>query len=47
MNEQAQQYDEMRTRYLENQGLRVIRFENKMVFDLLPSVLKDISDNFK
>ena len=47
MNELAQQYDEMRTKYLENQGLRVIRFENKMVFDLLPSVLKDISDNFK
>ena len=47
MNEQAQEYDTMRTKYLENQGLRVLRFENKMVFDFLPSVLKDISDNFK
>ncbi|HLV69401.1 MAG TPA: endonuclease domain-containing protein, partial [Xanthomarina sp.] len=38
-NPQAQEYDIKRTRYLENQGYQVVRFENKMVFDNLPSVL--------
>ena len=32
---------------LENLGYKVIRFENKMVFDFLPSVLQEIKDNFK
>jgi very-short-patch-repair endonuclease len=44
-NPEAQEYDSKRTIYLESQGYTVIRFENKMVFDLLPSVLKDIRDN--
>ncbi|MCX7549203.1 DUF559 domain-containing protein, partial [Xanthomarina sp. F1114] len=35
-----------RTNYLERQGYKVIRFENKMVFDYLPSVLKEIRDCF-
>ena len=44
-NPEAQEYDRKRSIYLENQGFKVIRFENKMVFDYLPSVLKDIRDN--
>ena len=43
---QAQEYDCKRTTYLEQKGYKVIRFENKMVFDLLPSVLKEIRDHF-
>src|SRR5690606_35090307 len=45
-NPEAQEYDRKRSIYLENQGFKVIRFENKMVFDYLPSVLKEIRDNF-
>jgi len=45
-NPEAIEYDRKRTLYLESQGFKVIRFENKMVFDLLPSVLKDIRDHF-
>lgn len=32
---------------LEELGFKVLRFENKMVFDFLPSVLKEIEDNFE
>ena len=46
-NPKAQEYDEKRTQYLENLGYKVIRFENKMVFDFLPSVLEEIELNFK
>lgn len=46
-NKEAQEYDARRTRFLESKGLRVIRFENKMIFDLLPSVLREIEDCFK
>lgn len=46
-NTEAQANDARRTRFLESKGLRVIRFENKMVFDLLPSVLKEIEGCFK
>ncbi len=46
MNPTAEERDEKRTLFLESKGLTVIRFENKMVFDLLPSVLKDIEDHF-
>jgi very-short-patch-repair endonuclease len=45
-NPTAQEYDRKRTVYLERLGFKVIRFENKMVFINLPSVLKDITDNF-
>ncbi|WP_246615764.1 endonuclease domain-containing protein [Aquimarina litoralis] len=41
-----QEYDQKRTKYLEGLGFAVIRFENKMVFESLPSVLKEIEDNF-
>ncbi len=43
---EAQEYDIKRTRYFESLGYKVIRFENKMVFDFLPSLLKEIQDNF-
>lgn len=46
-NEAAQEYDRKREKELEELGFTVIRFENKMVFDFLPSVLKDIKDHFK
>jgi len=46
-NPSSEEYDENRTTYLENLGYKVIRFENKMVFDFLPSVLQEIKDNFK
>ncbi len=47
MNATAEAYDAKRTKHIENQCLTVIRFENKMVFENLPSVLKEIKDNFK
>ena len=43
----AQAYDERRTSYFEKMDYKVLRFENKMVFDNLTSVLKEIEDNFK
>jgi very-short-patch-repair endonuclease len=46
-NERAIEYDAKRTQYLSALGYTVIRFENKMVFDFLPSVLQEISENFK
>ena len=46
-NPLAQSYDSNRTQELERLGYSVIRFENKMVFDSLPSVLKEIKDHFK
>ena len=46
-NQTTLEYDQNRTLYLENLGYKVIRFENKMVFDNLPSVIKAIRDNFK
>ncbi|SKB36429.1 Very-short-patch-repair endonuclease [Salegentibacter holothuriorum] len=46
-NSVAEEKDLKRTKYLEGLGYKVLRFENKMVFDFLPSVLKDITDNFK
>ncbi|MFD2561445.1 endonuclease domain-containing protein [Aquimarina rubra] len=44
---QAQEKDQKRTKRLNELGFTVIRFENKMVFDHLPSVLNEISDHFK
>ncbi|AWX44755.1 Leucine--tRNA ligase [Flagellimonas maritima] len=43
----AQEYDAKRTEYLESLGFNVIRFENKMVFECLPSVLEEIKSYFK
>lgn len=44
---EVQEKDQKRTDYLMSFGFTVIRFENKMVFDNLKSVLKEIEDNFK
>jgi len=46
-NPEAIEYDEKRTGYLNGLGYKVIRFENRMVFDFLDSVLEGIKDNFK
>ncbi len=46
-NPLSEEFDKKRTKELEAFGFTVIRFENKMVFDFLPSVLKEIEDNFK
>ena len=43
---EGKEYDRKRTIYLESLGYKVIRFENKMVFDHLPSVIKEIRDCF-
>ena len=40
-------YDNRRTKRLEKLGNRVLRFENKMVFDNLGSVIQEIKENFK
>ncbi|SHE68813.1 Very-short-patch-repair endonuclease [Arenibacter palladensis] len=46
-NPLAMDYDEKRTSFFNEMGYKVIRFENKMVFDHLESVLSEIKDNFK
>ena len=46
MNTTAQEYDKIRAQHLENHGFTVLRFENKMVFENLSSVLQEIKDNF-
>ncbi|WP_108423743.1 endonuclease domain-containing protein [Flagellimonas amoyensis] len=43
----AQEYDKKRTEILNELGYTVIRFENKMVFENLESVLSEISEHFK
>ena len=45
-NPTASAYDLKRTKYLTNLGFTVIRFENKMVFDQLSSVIMEIKENF-
>tara|TARA_B100001059_G_scaffold177513_1_gene178077 strand:+ start:222 stop:668 length:447 start_codon:yes stop_codon:yes gene_type:complete len=37
--------DKIRTKYLEQLGFTVLRFENKMVFDFLPSVFMAIKEH--
>ncbi len=46
-NEMAKEKDNIRTKFMEGLGYKVIRFENKMVFENLASVFKEIKDNFK
>jgi very-short-patch-repair endonuclease len=46
-NPAAEDYDDERTAYFDNMGYKVIRFENKMVFDHLESVLREMKDNFR
>ncbi|WP_420456480.1 endonuclease domain-containing protein [Rubrivirga sp.] len=43
---QARAYDTARTEALEAEGLRVVRFENKLVFDNLDGVLAAIAGCF-
>lgn len=45
-NPNTKENDEKRTKFLEDLGYQVVRFENKMVFENLSSVFKEISDNF-
>ena len=40
-------YDEARDRYLEELGLRVVRFKNKEVFDSLGELLQEIKGHFR
>ena len=40
------QYDEERTKYINGLNIRVIRFENKDVFEHPENVLRMIADNF-
>ncbi len=47
LNPTAEEKDRRRDRILEGMGLKVLRFENKMVFENLESVLREIRDNFR
>jgi len=40
-------YDAQRTEYLNNMGIMVLRFENKLVFQNLQGVLDAIKNSFK
>ncbi|MEX0288427.1 MAG: endonuclease domain-containing protein [Flavobacteriaceae bacterium] len=46
-NSTAMSYDSNRTEVLEDIGYTVLRFENKMVFENLASVLMEIKSNFR
>ncbi len=46
MNATAKEYDSKRTKHLESLSLNVLRFENKMVFENLKSVLMEIEAHF-
>ena len=46
-NPSTEEYDKKRSEHLEKLGFTIIRFENKMVFDHVPSVLVEIRDNFQ
>ncbi len=46
-NTNVEEKDLIRTNYIESLGFTVIRFENKIVFNHLSSVLKEIKDNFR
>ncbi|MDD5569903.1 MAG: endonuclease domain-containing protein [Bacteroidales bacterium] len=43
---EGEEHDKIRTEYLERFGIRVIRFENKMIFKDLNSVIEGIKSNF-
>ncbi len=46
-NPTAQEYDLKRTETLNSLGITVLRFENRLVFENLNSVLQEINDNFR
>lgn len=45
-NPTAEENDENRDAYLNKLGYRVLRFENKLVFEHLTSILNEIKENF-
>ena len=47
MNPTAEEKDAIRTKKLEDLGMKVVRFENKMVFENLGWVLEEIKKNFR
>jgi|SRR5690606_30759565 len=47
LNATAEEKDRKREEKLEEMGFTLIRFENKMVFENLDSVLMEIRDNFR
>ncbi|SDK73272.1 Very-short-patch-repair endonuclease [Salinimicrobium catena] len=47
MNSTAEERDAARTKKLEELGFRVVRFENRSVFENLDWVLEEIKNNFK
>lgn len=47
LNPLAEEKDRKRKEVLEEMGFCVLRFENKMVFESLDSVLREIKDNFR
>ncbi|MDW7694285.1 endonuclease domain-containing protein [Flammeovirgaceae bacterium SG7u.111] len=44
--EEGMKYDEERTKVLNSHGIRVIRFENKVVFEAIEAILEEIKNNF-
>jgi very-short-patch-repair endonuclease len=42
-----QNYDFERAKILEGLGFKIIRFENKLIFESLPEVLEEMSGHFK
>jgi len=42
-----QNYDYERTLVLEDLGFKIVRFENKLIFENLPEVLENIASHFK
>lgn len=46
MNYVAEAYDEERTRFLNNAGIKVLRFENFLVFEELAYVIHRIESSF-
>jgi very-short-patch-repair endonuclease len=45
-NSLTREYDELKTNFLKSFGIKVIRFENRAVFDNLEGVLNNIKDQF-
>jgi very-short-patch-repair endonuclease len=43
----AAEYDAQRSAFLERLGIRVVRFENQVVWDMPEAMLERIKDNFK
>lgn len=46
MDSSSEEYDKERTKYLENIDYKVLRFENKMVFENFQSGIMDIREHY-